>query len=513
MARGDSVTAPSYTDVMVGQLFAVILGTDESAIDAMRTHRQNHYGGVFLNRAHLDSPERTRRLTSRFRRLTRDVPPPIMCIDEEGGLVSNIGHFSTPAPSAAALAAVDDEEVTKDVYTGIGEKLRALGLNTVFAPDLDVNVEPANPVIGTRSFGAHPELVVKHGMAAIAGLKAAGIACCAKHFPGHGATALDSHLTLPVVQADQDTMNARELEPFQHAMEDDSIPDFVMTAHVAYPAWDRSGTPATLSEPILQGVLRRELGYGGIIVSDSMEMQGITERYGPEKAAIQAIEAGVDLLLYAMDPKMAQAACEAVKKAVHAGKISKDRIKQSVDRLFLLRRKLQNRPWYSDEEARDILEFKHEQVFFEAALNGLVLEGNAGVLTEIPDTPGPKVIVLPRELDKHRQLRLDVVREQLEPAGFKVVDVGPKPTPEEISRAEGQAFDASVVVVGVASRGRITEENKQLVAALTRRDVIKIGVALLDPSDVDAMMTANCRIKTFGFSVPQLWAMCQKLLG
>jgi beta-N-acetylhexosaminidase len=390
MARGEA-TASTYIDVLVGQLFVVFLSTRGNQVDAMRAHRQNHYGGVFLNREHLQSPERTRRLTHRFRRHTRDIPPSIVSIDEEGGMVSNIGHMTTSAPSAAALAAVNDEEVTRDVYLGIGEKLRALGFNTVFAPDLDVNVESANPVIGTRAFGARPELVTKHGGAAIAGLKAAGIACCMKHFPGHGATSLDSHKTLPVVQAERSTLVDRELEPFRSMLEEDEVPDLVMTAHVAYPAWDKSGIPATLSEAILGGVLRRDLGYGGVIITDSMEMQGITERWGPEKAAVEAIRAGVDLLLYAMDPDMARVAYQAVKKAVQSGKIPEEQIKQSVDRVFRLRKPFQGQKWYTDEEAKEILEFKHEQAFFESAQKGLVLEGNAGVLTEIPKMAGPKL--------------------------------------------------------------------------------------------------------------------------
>jgi beta-N-acetylhexosaminidase len=428
-------------------------------------------------------------------------------------MVSNIGHITNTGPSPAALGALDDVVVTQDVYMGLGEKLRALGFNTVFAPDLDVNVEAQNPVIGTRAFGSRPGQVIKHGIAAMKGLQESGIACCVKHFPGHGATSLDSHLTLPVVEDNRNTLGERELEPFRHAVGLENLPDMVMTAHVAYPAWDGSGAPATLSKPIVEGILRREMQYNNIVITDSMEMQGITERWGPEKAAVEAIQAGVDILLYAMDPKMAGAAYGAVKKAVEGGKISRDQLKTSVDRIFKLRQSFQSMDWYTDEEAKEILEFKHDQVFFEAALSGLSLEGNAGVLSEIPRTTGPKVIVLPRELDQWRRLRLDVVREQLEPAGFTIVEVGSKPTPDEIGMVEGQAAAASVVVVGVASRGKMAEENERLVAALTRRDVIKVGVALLDPGDADAMMTANCRIKTFGFAVPQLWAMCQKLMG
>jgi beta-N-acetylhexosaminidase len=498
--------------LLVGQLFVVALDPEGSHVDSIRVHREHHYGGVFLRRAHLQNPVQTRRLTSRFRRLGGEIPPNIVCVDEEGGLVTTVSHLTTTAPSAAALGMLDDEAVTKDVYLGIGEKLRALGFNTVFAPVLDVNTEAMNPVIGTRSFGASVALVERHAAAAVAGLKASGIAACVKHFPGHGATALDSHLTLPQVDADKQTLAERELAPFRKVLEGEAQPEMVMTAHVNYPAWDK-GVPATLSEKIVTGILRREMAFRGIIVTDSMEMQGISESHGPEKAALAAIEAGADLLLYGLDPKMAEAACRGVIQAVKSGKLSEERLTQSVDRVFRLRQGFRNLRWSSDEESQEILGVAHEQAFFEAALGGLVLEGNAGVLAAISRAAGPKIIVLPRQLDQHRWLPLGVVREQLQPAGFQILEVDARPSAEEIARLEQRAAQAAVVVVGTASRGPMTEENQRLVAALTRRDVIKVGVALLDPADADRMMTANCRIKTFGFTAPQLWAMCQKLLG
>jgi beta-N-acetylhexosaminidase len=264
---------------------------------------------------------------------------------------------------------------------------------------------------------------------------------------------------------------------------------------------------------VIGGVLRRDLAYPGLVITDSMEMQGITDRVGPEQAAVEALKAGADLLLYAMDPKLAAAAYQGVTKAVESGKITQDRIMQSVDKIFRLRRRLQEKPWLSDDEAYDVLDYKHEQAFFEAAHRGLVLEGNAGALKEIPGAAGRKLMVLPRRLDPYRSLSLEVVREALAPLGFEVVEVEPKPSDDEIGLAAGKAAEASVVVVGVASRGPMAAESERLVKAVTARDVIKVGVALLDPADADRMMTTNCRIKTYGFGVPHLWAMCQELLG
>lgn len=513
MAETRNAMTLDGVEVKVGQLFVTLLHPEGRLQDAMRGHRENHYGGVFLGRDNLRSVDQVRRLTHRFRAHTREIPPLLVATDEEGGMVSSSGHITAPAPSAACLGVINDPEVTQDVYLGLGEKLRALGFNAVFAPVLDVNVESANPVIGTRSFGTDPELVARHAAAALAGLADAGIASSVKHFPGHGATRLDSHLTLPVVRDDGETLRRRELMPFRRILDGDSPPDMVMTAHVAYPALEKGGVPATLSTAILRDLLRRELGYAGLVVTDSMEMQGITERFGPERAAVEAIEAGADLILYAADPEMAAAAYRGLVKAVKAGKVSEERIDISLDRVLRLRRGFKGQKWYTEDELPEVMDYRHDPAFFQAASAGLTLEGNAGVLKEIAAAAGPKVAVFPRELDPPRPLPLAVVREQLEPAGFTVIEVSAAPTSEEIAAAERAAAEAGVVVVATASRGEMTAERKALVQALTRRDVIKVGVALLDPGDAEAMMTANCRIKTWGFNAVHLWALCQRLLG
>ncbi len=499
---------------LVGQLFVVGVDSELKVREALEAHEANHYAGIFLRKANLRSVDRARRFTHRFRRPGRKPLPLLVCTDEEGGMVSTLAHLTTPAPSAAALGVADDEEVTRDVYHGLGEKARALGVNTVFAPVLDVNSEPVNPVIGTRSFGPVPALVEKHGLAALDGLADAGVAACVKHFPGHGSTRLDSHLTLPVVKADKDLLRERDLAPFAAAFaREKKQPDLVMTAHVAYPALDRSGAPATLSRPILTDLLRTGMGFQGAVITDAMEMKAIADGHDPVKAALAALEAGADLLLYALDPALGAAAYRGVLEAARSGRLSRDRILQSVARVHALRRKFRGRMWMKDEEADEALDLDHEQAFFESAQRGLVLEGNAGVLAQIPDAPGAKLAVLPHNVDEHRRIPLEVVREQLEPAGFTILEMSPRPTLEEIGMAEGRASEASVVVVGTASRGPMAEENKRLVEALTRRDVIKVGVALLDPGDADQMMSANCRIKTHGYTTPHLWAMCQELLG
>ncbi len=497
-------------EALVGQLFVSVMHPERHLREALKDHRSNHYGGIFLKRQNLRDVDRARRLTFGFRRHTQDIPPMLVAVDEEGGLVTSMSRLTTPAPSPAALGYIDDEEVTKDVHFGVGEKLRALGINTVFGPVLDVHSEPSNPVIGTRSFGRDPALVTRHGTAALAGLTEAGVAVCVKHFPGHGATTTDSHKTLPTVDADRHLLGERELLPFIAAFGQDPQPDMVMSAHVVYKGLDKS-TPATLSRTVLTDLLRRELGFLGLIVTDSMDMAAITELMDPGKAAVAALEAGADVLLYGLDAGIAGAGYAGVLAAVKSGKIKPERIADSVDRMFKLRDRFRGASWMDDDRANEILRFDHDGTFYQAALDGTLLEGNAGVLKDIGANQGKKLIVLPREIEGSARLPLNVVREQLRPEGFKIVDVAPRPTDEEIATARGFAEQAEVVVVGTASRGPMVPENRKLIKAVTERDVLKVGVALLDPADADAMQGTNCRIKTFGISPPHLWAMSQKL--
>jgi beta-N-acetylhexosaminidase len=500
-------------DVLVGQLFVVNVSPEGRLGDALWFHRQYHYGGVFLGRKNFRSEEQVRGLTQRLRRQEGEIPSMLVCTDEEGGLVSSMGDLTATGPSAQALGVGNNLDVTRDVYQGMGDKMRAMGVNVVFAPVLDVNSEPHNPVIGTRAFGSTVEIVAKHGQAACDGLREAGVAACVKHFPGHGSTSLDSHATLPVVKATREALHERELETFREVFAKDPAPELVMTAHVAYPALDKSGVPATFSAPILQGLLRREMGYQGVIVTDAMEMGAVTERHDPEEAAVAALEAGVDLLLYALDPDMSESAYRAVLRAVESGKIPVARVQESVDRVFKLRHVLQNKPWVNDEEVEEILDMSHDQVFYEASLAGIEVEGDATVLARLAETAGPKLAVFPKELDEHRPLALSVVREQLTPAGFTVMEVSGVPTPAEVSEVTARAAEATAVVVATASRGKMKDANRTLLRAAFGRDVLRVGVALLDPQDVEEMGGTACRLKSFGFAVPQLWAVCHKLVG
>ncbi|HEY8468735.1 MAG TPA: glycoside hydrolase family 3 N-terminal domain-containing protein [Longimicrobiales bacterium] len=247
-----------------------------------------------------------RELTASLRQRSRE--PLLIGADLERGAGQQF-RGATPLPPAAALAELDDLEVTRRAGELTAQEARALGVNWVYAPVADLDLEPRNPIVGTRSFGSDPARAAAHVTAWIEGCRAGGALSCAKHFPGHGRTIADSHAQLPVVMTSRQGLE-KDLAPFRAAIR--AGVDSVMTAHVAFPALDASGAPATLSEPIVQELLRGELGFDGAVVTDALIMAGVLEGGGgAENAAVRAVAAGCDALLYPEDPAAVASALDA----------------------------------------------------------------------------------------------------------------------------------------------------------------------------------------------------------
>ncbi|WP_166997688.1 beta-N-acetylhexosaminidase [Paramicrobacterium fandaimingii] len=248
-------------------------------------------GGVCIFGPNIEDAAQLRRLTDQVREAN---PLAIVAIDEEGGDVTRL-HYATgsPYPGNAVLGRLDDTAVTARVAAAVAAELRASGCTLDFAPSIDVNSNPLNPVIGVRSFGADEQLVARHGAAWITGLQGAGVAACAKHFPGHGDVDADSHVALPVLDIDRETLLARELVPFVAAIEAGVAS--IMTSHIMLPQIDPLH-PATMSRVVIEGLLRQQLGFDGLIVSDALDMAGASAEIGIPEAAVRALAAGVDLL-------------------------------------------------------------------------------------------------------------------------------------------------------------------------------------------------------------------------
>lgn len=263
-------------------------------------------------------------------------PDAVIAVDEEGGDVSRL-HTRTPSPvlGAAALGGADDLDLTEAAGAWVGHELASVGVTLDLAPDADVNSDPRNPVIGTRSFGTHPHRVAEHVAAWTRGLQSAGVGACAKHFPGHGDTATDSHLALPRVDVDADTLAARELVPFDAAVEAGTVA--VMTSHIVVPALDPH-RPATLS-PVVLAMLRDVLEFDGVIVSDALDMAGASADIGIPEAAVQALVAGCDLLCIGPDKpaSLVEEVRDAVVAAVEQGRLDAGRLEESAARIRAMR--------------------------------------------------------------------------------------------------------------------------------------------------------------------------------
>ncbi len=313
-----------------GDFMMVDLPSADLTADTVAFLREYGVRGVCLFQRHIESEAQTRGLVESLRAaLGRDV---LVAVDQEGG-----GVFRTRtlpfAPSAMNLGASNDPAMAESVGAAVGRGLRSMGFNWNFAPVLDVNNNPGNPVIGDRSFGSDPALVERLGMAWMRGLGSAGVAGCVKHFPGHGDTQTDSHLGLPVVDKPLATLEALELAPFRAAARA-GAPAF-MTAHIVFPQIDPEH-PATLSRPVLTGILRERFGYEGVITTDSMGMQAVSDRYGRGDAARMTLAAGADLVLALGNREAQVATAESLERVLRDTSIPASEMRRKVERLAAL---------------------------------------------------------------------------------------------------------------------------------------------------------------------------------
>jgi beta-N-acetylhexosaminidase len=329
--------------------------------DWLRRGLADGLGGVVLFARNVRDPEQLTALTASLR---AERPDLLIAVDEEGGDVTRLEATSGSSfPGNLALGAADDPALTRRVAAAIGGELASVGVNLDLAPVADVIVDPANPIVGVRSFGSDPQLVARHVAAFVEGLQSVGVAACAKHFPGHGETAADSHLELPTAEADRETLLARALPPFAAAI--DAGVRVVMTAHIRYPALDDE--PATLS-PGLIGMLRSDLGFEGLVLTDALEMRAISGTAGLEEGGVRALDAGADALCLGADraPSEVERVLSAILEAVRSGRLPEERVREAASRVA------ETAAWASSPKPH-----RDREAGAEAARRALRAEGDA----------------------------------------------------------------------------------------------------------------------------------------
>ncbi|CAM3366330.1 Glycoside hydrolase family 3 N-terminal domain-containing protein [Deinococcus saxicola] len=379
-------------------------------LDADTAAHLKKYGvrSVCLFGKNIESSQQLGRLCADLREVLGE--DALIALDHEGGAILR-PEFWPFAPSAMGLGAADDVALTQQVSAALARQLRGVGINWNFAPVLDVNVSPANPVIGERAYGGDPALVTRHGRAALAGHAAAGVAACVKHFPGHGDTRVDSHLALPRVDRTRAELDAIELAPFRELLPQTPA---LMTAHIVYPALD-SQYPATLSRRILTGLLRQDWGFEGVTVTDSMGMRAIDDNYGRGEAGVRALEAGADLVMALGRREAQEATLEAIGDAL-GSRLNRRKMEASLERLHALARQ------YPAEADPSLNPQDDADLFRRAWAQGLT-----PYRSPVAPPPGSRITLI-----AHRQ----PVRETVSEAGADA---------ETLARELGQVYEVNLI--------------------------------------------------------------------
>lgn len=322
-------------DEKIGQMiFSGVDGT-EMTTETENIIRNYHVGGIILFGNNIESKKQTVTFLNEMKNANTDNPYPLLLgVDEEGGSVTRMPDEIKNLPSSRSIGELNNPDVSFNVGTMLGKQMKALGFNLDFAPVLDVNSNPNNPVIGDRSFGDNPNIVTKLGVQTMKGIQNEGIISVMKHFPGHGDTGVDSHLELPEVNKSYEELAALELVPFKQAISKGA--DVNMVAHILLPKIDKD-YPASMSKKVITGMLRDDFNFDGVVITDDLTMEAITDHYNVADASVQTVKAGGDLLLVAHDPNLIIEVFDTLKAAVEDGEISEDRIDKSVERITHLK--------------------------------------------------------------------------------------------------------------------------------------------------------------------------------
>lgn len=447
----------------VGQLMMVGFPGHEvdEAVAALVKGRR--VGGVCLFNRNLTDAPQIARLNDDLRALLADDVPPFIAVDQEGGTVVRVDDGNVVLPGNMLLGAARDEALAYEAGRAQGEDLWRLGFNMNLAPVLDVNSNPMNPVIGVRAFGDDVKLVASLGAAFVRGQQDASIVTVAKHFPGHGAVDSDSHRALPVVRAPKSQVWS-QLEPFEAASK--AGLDGMMTAHIASPALSGDETPATLSPKVLGAVLRQRLGFGGLVVTDELEMDAIAARYGVGRAAVLAVKAGADMVLVPWRPEKKLEVWEALLDAAESGELPEARLDDAVRRILevKLRRGLFT-PLPPRAERLAALGSRHDVPERIARAGVTLLRTQAG-LFPLPKARTVGLVTAEPALAASLRRRLP---------GLEVLEVPAFPRPEAREawklKARALAQRVDVVVVGVANSRQLELVTN---AALAGRPVVAV---------------------------------------
>ncbi|MGW1869217.1 glycoside hydrolase family 3 protein [Streptomyces mauvecolor] len=479
---GHSATAPDQADIDANL-------RELGVRDAAELIAKYHVGGIiYFTWAHnTRDPHQIAGLSNGIQAagLAQRVPLPLLiATDQEHGAVCRVGKPATLFPGAMAMGAGGSTGDARTLGRISGAELAAIGIRQDYSPDADVNINPANPVIGVRSFGADPAAVARMVAAEVRGYQESSVAATAKHFPGHGDTSVDSHTGIPVITHTREQWEQLDAPPFRAAI--DAGIDAIMTAHIQFPALDPSNDPATLSHPIVTGILREQLGYDGVVITDSLGMQGVRDKYGDDRVPVLALKAGVDQLL---DPPKLDVAFNGLRAAVASGELPEPRLDESILRILRLkdRRGLFARPYVTARGVdRTVGTRAHLAAAASMAERTTTLLANPRGLLPLPR--GRHLLIVGADPDSPSGTTgppTKVLADALTGLGFHVraLPTGTLPSQAQIEAAARAAAGQDAVIVGTYNAGAGGAQSR-LVAALVATGVPVVHLALRNPYDI-----------------------------
>ncbi len=521
----EAVLASMSLEEKVGQLFTVYFVGPEVSKDLQSMIADSHIGGVIYYgvSGNVENPAQVATLSREIQKEAAKTPQGVglfVSVDQEGGPVARLRRGVTLFPSNMAVAATGKPKNARIAAEITAKELRALGINVNFAPVADVNVNPDNPIIGIRSYGQDSAHVSRFVAAAVRGYEKNRMLCTPKHFPGHGDTAVDSHLGLPMVTHDATTFARVDLPPFQAAISAGTRA--IMTAHVELPAVDPTNTPSTLSRPVLVELLRNRLGFRGLVFTDSLGMGALAGTVGTVEAAVRALTAGADVLLFGADkghtPAQQRQAYARVLAGVRSGEIPEARLNESVRRILETKNELRILkakdipPPATNPTTRDkyVDTAAHRQSAERIARESMTLLRDAQHMLPL-GKKGRTLVIRPAkdvpDVD-------EPAREALAAwPGTEVLAVSPDPGPDEIAAAMAGASRAAAVVMLISDASRHPGQaslTRALLAAAPGKTVLAASGA---PYDAALFPEAPCVVAIYGDVPVSLMALGQALFG
>ncbi len=439
---------------MIGQRIVAGFFGYECTEEFKEIIRKYKVGNAILFRENIRDEAQLKRLCRQIQELviSETGHPAFIMIDQEGGMVSRLPENMCNIPGAMAIAATGKPENAYVAGKYTGRQLRLLGTNFNLAPVLDVNSNPDNPIIGCRSYGETPDVVSEYSLKMVRGLDETGVLSCGKHFPGHGDVSVDSHLDLPRVDKTLEELEALELIPFKAAI-DQGIPA-IMTAHILFPEIEKDKIPATMSRTMITDVLRKRLGFKGMVLTDCLEMQAIQKFYGVENGALAAIKAGTDIVMISHTPALVAKTVPLIVTQLENGEISMEEMKESVERIldfkkrylddvFSKKESAENSEYIITDSDRETIEDIRRQTLTLVSKADFPLKTDANTLYISPTAFNAWRVG--NEKEDVESAFCEILRKEL---GGKALVISSEPDDSEIEESVNLAKESSFVVVG-----------------------------------------------------------------